>query len=86
MIKQILVLTLLTLFTIPVLASQDGRQRDSRFKNLDKDNNGYISQYEVRDKHRVFFYYPRADKNSDGHLDKSEFSAFEIETPDFASQ
>jgi len=86
MIKQIFVVTLLTLFTMPVQASQEDMQSNSRFKNLDKDNNGYISQYEARDKHRVFYYYPKADKNSDGHLDESEFSAFEIEIPDFGSQ
>lgn len=56
---------------------------ESRFKNLDEDNNGFVSQYETRDKHNIFYYYPRADKNSDGHLDQSEFSAFEIETPEW---
>lgn len=86
MIKQIIAITLLTLWTVPVQASTEDMQRESRFKDLDADRNGYISQYEARDKHRVFFYYPKADKNSDGHLDQSEFSAFEIETPDFDTQ
>ncbi len=58
-------------------------QSKSTFKNLDEDKNGYVSQYETRDKHRVFYFYPRADKNSDGHLDEVEFSAFEIETPEW---
>lgn len=74
--------TLLLSFTA-LAADMKSMESEIRFKNLDVDKNGYVSQYESRDKHHVFYYYPRADKNSDGHLDQSEFSAFEIETPEW---
>jgi len=56
---------------------------EMRFNTLDSNDNGYISQAEAKDKHRVYYYYQRADKNSDGHLDESEFSAFEVMIPDY---
>jgi Ca2+-binding EF-hand superfamily protein len=76
---------LVCLTTVANAGDQDNQQQ-MRFKNLDQDKNGYISQYEARDKHRVFYYYPKADKNSDGHLDMSEFSAFEVEVPDYEAK
>ena len=57
--------------------------QNERFDTLDTNANGYISQAEAKDKHRVYYYYQRADKNSDGHLDESEFSAFEVLIPDY---
>lgn len=60
--------------------SQGGSEQ--RFRSLDRDGNGTISHEEARDKHRVFYYYQRADRNSDGGVDQSEFSAFEQEVPD----
>ncbi len=64
------------------LAADNAATKDSqaRFRSLDKDHNGYISHDEARN-HRVFGYYQRADRNSDGALDQSEFSAFEQEVP-----
>jgi len=64
-------------------AGEDSKSSEMRFKNLDLNKNGHISQYEAKDRHRVFYYYQKADKNDDGHLDMSEFSAFEIEIPDY---
>lgn len=66
------------------MGSRDGSQE--RFRSLDKDNNGYISHDEAKDKHRVFWYYQRADRNSDGGVDQAEFSAFESEFPDTGSR
>lgn len=62
---------------------QDG---EKRFQALDADGNGYVSQYEAKDRHRIFWYYPSADANSDGHIDRSEFSAFETKVPPFEVQ
>lgn len=61
-----------------------GSQQSSeeRFQSLDKDGNGYISHDEAQNRHRVFWYYQRADQNSDGAVDSSEFSAFEEEVPE----
>jgi len=67
-----------------VMAASDmtGTQ-EMRFNTIDANDNGYISQAEAKDKHRIYYYYQRADKNSDGHLDESEFSAFEVMIPDY---
>ncbi len=83
MYKQITVIAAITCLMTVANAGDQASQQQMRFKNLDMDNNGYVSQYEARDKHRVFYYYPKADKDSDGHLDMSEFSAFEVEVPDY---
>jgi hypothetical protein len=56
---------------------------DMRFDSLDTNQDGHISLYEARDRHRVFYQYQKADKNSDGHLDKVEFTSFEAESPDY---
>jgi Ca2+-binding EF-hand superfamily protein len=86
MYKQITVIAAIACLTTVAIAGEQEYQQQMRFKNLDQDKNGYISQNEARDKHRVFYYYPKADKNSDGHLDMSEFSAFEVEVPDYGAK
>lgn len=73
--------------TVSAGTAMGGEQRSAmgsqeRFKSLDTDGNGYISHDEAKDQHRVFWYYPRADQNSDGAVDESEFSAFEEQVPD----
>lgn len=84
MIKTTLLIALTAfLATTTALATEDPASSEMRFKNLDANNNGHISQYEAKDKHRIFYYYERSDKNDDGHLDLSEFSAFELEVPDY---
>jgi Ca2+-binding EF-hand superfamily protein len=86
MYKQITVMAAIACLTTVAFAGEQESEQQMRFKDLDQDKNGYISQYEARDKHRVFYYYPKADKNSDGHLDMSEFSAFEVEVPDYGEK
>ena len=87
MIKTTLMVVLAGGFAVSTaLAGEDPGKSEMRFKQLDTNNNGHISQYEAKDKHRVFYYYQKADRNEDGHLDKSEFSAFEIETPDWGTK
>ncbi len=86
MYKHITVMVVVACLTTLAHAGGQDSQQQMRFKDLDQNNNGYISQYEARDKHRVFYYYPKADKNSDGHLDMSEFSAFEVEVPDYGEK
>ena len=84
MIKTTFMMALAACFTVTTaLAAEDPMTSEKRFNKLDTNKNGHVSQYEAKEKHRVFYYYQKADKNDDGHLDRSEFSAFEIETPDF---
>ena len=81
MIKHTLIAALMACLTAPVFAGEDPAKRSERFKSLDSNNNGHVSQFEAKGKHRIFYYYQKADRNDDGHIDMSEFSAFEIETP-----
>jgi len=84
MIKTTFIMALTACFVATTaMAAEASMEREKRFNQLDTNKNGHISQYEAKDKHRVFYYYQKADKNDDGHLDKSEFSAFEIEIPDY---
>ena len=58
------------------MASQES---DHRFMKLDADRNGHISFPEAQGRHRIIYYYDVADTNDDGHIDKAEFSAFEVQ-------
>jgi len=87
MIKPVFIMVVFTcLSAATVLAAEDSDESEMRFQSLDQDQDGHISLYEARDKHRVFHYYQRADKNEDGHLDMTEFSAFEVEIPDYKTK
>ena len=86
MTRLALLIVMLTAMTSAFSAGDMNRDQEMRFNKLDTNDNGYISQAEVKDKHRVYYYYQRADKNSDGHLDTSEFSAFEVEVPDYGAK
>ncbi len=80
---KIAIAVVVLVLPVAAIAADTNAAKDSqtRFRSLDKDHNGYISHDEARN-HRVFGYYQRADRNSDGALDQSEFSAFEQEIPD----
>lgn len=51
----------------------------SSFKILDADANGYISAEEAASNQALSSQWTALDKDSDNQLDKSEFSAFEID-------
>jgi hypothetical protein len=87
MIKSTCLLTVLGCVAAPVVfAAGNTTDGETRFRNLDQNQNDHVSLYEARDRHRVFYYYQRADKNEDGHIDMTEFSAFEAEVPDFETK
>lgn len=50
-----------------------------RFKTIDTDGDGFISEAEAREHHRLLESWKKADLNSDGKIDQSEFSAFETD-------
>ncbi|HEY9198385.1 MAG TPA: calmodulin [Gammaproteobacteria bacterium] len=50
------------------------------FQSLDADANGYLSQQEAASNADVAKRWTDLDTNKDNMLDKSEFSAFEIDT------
>lgn len=50
-----------------------------RFKAIDTNGDGYISEAEARTHHRLLESWKKTDLNSDGKIDQSEFSVFESE-------
>ena len=87
MIKHTFLFTVIACFAAATaVVAENAIEREKRFHDLDKDNDKHISLYEARDKHRVFYYYQSADKNEDGHLDMTEFSAFEDAVPDYEAK
>jgi hypothetical protein len=80
------VIVITCLAAAPAFAAEDPAQHEMRFRNLDANQDDHISLYEARDRHRVFHQYQKADTNNDGHLDQAEFSAFEVEVPDYEAK
>jgi hypothetical protein len=72
---------LVGLFSSATYAAMETSQQ--RHAQLDKDGNGFLSLQETNGKHRIFYYFGKADKNSDGHIDENEFATFEKEIPDW---
>jgi Ca2+-binding EF-hand superfamily protein len=48
-----------------------------KFKELDKDGNGYISQEEAQGDKKLVQQFDKVDADTDGQLEMSEFAAFE---------
>ena len=50
-----------------------------RFNAIDTNRDGYISEQEANKQQRLLKSWGKADLNSDGKIDQTEFSAFETE-------
>lgn len=57
-----------------------GEKQDEMFKQLDTDQDGYISAEEAQAHGDLTSQWDSVDQNSDGQVDQSEFSAFEVES------
>lgn len=55
--------------------------QEQRFRNIDGDQDGYVTRKEAENHQRLTNNWEKADANSDGKLDASEFSAFEEIVP-----
>lgn len=55
--------------------------QEERFRNIDGDQDGYITRKEAENHQRLTNNWEKADANADGKLDASEFSAFEEIVP-----
>ena len=55
--------------------------QQTRFRNIDGDQDGFISRTEAENHQRLMSNWGRADANADGKLDATEFSAFEEVVP-----
>lgn len=60
--------------------------QQQRFKTIDTDADGFISEAEAREHHGLLESWRKADLNSDGKIDQTEFSAFETEGAPGAKQ
>jgi len=57
-------------------------EKQLSFRDLDSNNNGYISPQEAQSDPRLHTNFSQADKNADNRIDQSEFSAFEMAQPE----
>lgn len=80
MSKYMLTILLASALPLSTIAMEDSHER---YMKLDMDKNGYLSLNETNGHHRIFYYFAKADKNSDGRIDRAEFSDFEKEVPDW---
>ena len=53
------------------------------FQELDQDNDGYISIVEATGQNEILRQWTEVDKDTDGRLEMTEFSAFETEPVGF---
>lgn len=75
--QEILIVVAVALLPLGVNAAGDTAQIKERFDKLDANHDGYISQTEARAHERLRERWSVADKDKDGKLEASEFSAFE---------
>jgi Ca2+-binding EF-hand superfamily protein len=66
---------ILVLITIP--SSAEDASQATQFSNLDKDNDGYVSINEADGHLDMLRHWVDIDKDTNGKLEFSEFSAFE---------
>ena len=58
-----------------------GAQHQQRFRTMDTDGDGYISQTEASGHQGLSNNWQQADRNADGRIDEGEFSMFEEDMP-----
>ena len=76
-LKAILVTAVIVLLPMGVSAAENTGTTKAMFNKLDKNHDGYISQDESKADADLSLNWKSADKNRDGKLEESEFSAFE---------
>ena len=68
-----------TLAALAFLAGTAAQAGENKFRNLDADANGYISQEEAASNADLQSRWQELDADQNNQLDMSEFSAFEID-------
>jgi Ca2+-binding EF-hand superfamily protein len=76
-LKDVLIVALIALFPLAVSAGEMQSTYKETFKKLDTNKDGYISKDEAMADKELSKDWSHADKNSDGKVEESEFSAFE---------
>lgn len=67
-----------TVFILMTAGAAQAETPSTQFQSLDADANGYVSQQEAASNANLSKQWGTLDANKDNQLDKSEFSAFEI--------
>jgi len=68
------------LFPLSIYAADNPTSQDTTqemFNKLDSNHDGYISQQEAKADKKLTDDWSQVDKNKNGEIDESEFSAFE---------
>ena len=63
--------------------SAEETQGQTSFQQLDSDNDGYVTILEATGQNQLLRQWTEVDKDTDGRLEMTEFSAFEIEPERF---
>lgn len=80
-----ILLTTISIFTLSMGASFAAVAETSAgtsgpsFKQLDKNTDGYISSEEAKGRESLVAEFSRADRNQDGKVSETEFSAFDTD-------
>lgn len=78
-IKDILLMTVIALIPFSVSAADYQSATQQKFKTLDTNHDGVISQDEAKGDSMLVEEWSSVDTNKDGKIEESEFSAFEEE-------
>lgn len=76
-IKDILIVAVFVFLPLSVSAAEHEGTTKAMFNKLDKNHDGYISKDESKADQDLSMNWSSADKNKDGKVEESEFSAFE---------
>lgn len=77
--KTRLILLAVVSMVVTLSVAAEPTDAKNRFRSLDSDNNGYLSIGESAQRSDLLLKWETTDKNADGKLESSEFSAFEEE-------
>ena len=77
--KVILLCAVVALLPLSVNAAGAKVTTQERFGKMDKNQDGYLNQMEIRQHKRLREEWNAADSDQDGRISESEFSAFEEE-------
>ncbi|MGD8570019.1 MAG: hypothetical protein PVJ39_18170 [Gammaproteobacteria bacterium] len=79
--KLLLLAGITAAVSLPAVLNAEEMEQSSKFNQLDKDGDGYISIQEATGENQLLKQWVEVDKNTDGQLEAAEFSAFEEMAP-----
>ena len=79
MVKSLMPMALAALFALPGSAWANDAGSESRFKDLDRNGDGFVSRDEARDAEELNTRFSELDVNNDGKLSNDEYAVLERE-------